>query len=94
MKIIERLKKMKEKVADKAKEESQLDATLKPVDAGQKFAAMLKCMKSGKDKLQKKQGVKTGVDPKKFERCVLAVKKQGSADNPHAVCNASVKKDQ
>jgi hypothetical protein len=43
-------------------------------------------------KLEKKQGVPSGVDPAKHERCVLAVKKQGKGVNPYAVCNASLQK--
>jgi hypothetical protein len=42
--------------------------------------------------LAKKQGVPAGVDPGKHERCVVAVKKEGSADNPWAVCSAMLKK--
>lgn len=52
------------------------------------------CVKKSED-LEKKQGMKTGLDPKKFERCVMAVKKQGKTKgSAHAICNASMQKSE
>ena len=38
------------------------------------------------------RGVKKGLDSRKFDRCVLKVKKRSGkkAANPYAVCNASM----
>ena len=49
--------------------------------------------KMEKELLVEKQGVPKGVSPDKHERCVKAVKKDSSVDNPYAVCNASLTKE-
>lgn len=54
-----------------------------------------KSEEEGAEDLEKKQGVPTGVDPAKHERCVKEVKKQGKdKSSAYAICNASMKKSQ